>query len=130
MGVEASWEAGRLVGWEAGTIPPEGRIAMAGMPLTGEIDEEEMSLRIQLSMKRSMGNDGAEMHLVDEQKATIRGQEVTLLIYEGVSAEGIPMKQIVSGLFDGKNGMVMLFITGPEASWNQTEIDTFIESIQ
>jgi hypothetical protein len=100
------------------------------MPSDIQADEEEIRLQIQLSIKRSMGRQGYEMKLVAEQGITLRGQQVSLLIYEGTDGNGVPMKQVVSGLFKGKNSQVMLFIAGKAANWNQEEIDTFLESIK
>ena len=105
-------------------------ILITSMPSDIEVDEEEVRLRIQLSMRESAGNQGYEMELVDEQEITIRDQQVSLLIYEGTDDTGNAMRQVVSGLFKGKNSLIMLFIGGSEANWNQEEIDSFIASIK
>jgi len=105
-------------------------IMIASMSPNIEADEEEMRLQIQLSMQRSSNRQGYEMKLVEEKEVTIRGQQVSLMVYEGTDENGNPMKQIVSGLFDGKNSKVMLFIMGQESNWNQEEIDSFILSIK
>ena len=105
-------------------------IMIASMSSDIEADEEELRLQIQLSMQRSSNRQGYEMKLVEEQEVTISEQQVNLMIYEGVDEKGNPIKQIVSGLFDGKNSKVMLFIMGQESNWNQEEIDTFIASIK
>ena len=105
-------------------------IMIASMSSDIEADEEELRLQIQLSMQRSSNRQGYEMKLVEEQEVTIRGQQVNFMIYEGVDENSNPIKQIVSGLFEGKNSKVMLFIMGQESNWNQEEIDAFIASIK
>jgi hypothetical protein len=105
-------------------------IMIASMSPDIEVDEEEIRLQIQLSMQRSSNKQGYNMKLVEEQEITIRGQQVPLMIYEGTDENDVSMKQIVTGLFDGKNSKVMLFIAGKVSNWNQEEIDAFIESIK
>lgn len=103
---------------------------IAAMPSDMPIDEEEIRLQIQLSVKKSARNHDYDLKLVDEQQTTIRGQEVSLLIYEGTDSTGTPMRQVVSGVFKGKTDMIMLLIIGVQSNWDQNEIDTFIKSIK
>jgi len=63
-----------------------------------------------------------------QQQVIIRGQETTLLIYEGSDSDGNQYEQWVT-VFDGKNGTVMLMIYGAEGSLNQTELISFLDSI-
>ena len=105
-------------------------IMIAEIPLSLAMDEEEMIRQIQSNMERSIGNQNFDMVLVGEQTASIRGQEVTLLTYEGTNDQGIVMKQVISGFFEGKNGSVMLMVFGEEAGWDQVKVDAFIRSIR
>ena len=105
-------------------------IIIAEIPISLVMGEEEMIRQIQSNMEKSMGNQRFEMVLVDEKPVTIRGQEVTLFTYEGTSDRGTAMKQVVTSIFDGKNGSVMLMIFGEEAGWDQAEVDAFINSIR
>ena len=92
-----------------------------------DVDKEKIHLQI----RSSLDKQDYEMKLVDEQEIAIRGQKVPLLIYEGTDENGVLMKQVMSGFFEGKkNSKVMLFIAGEAAYWNQEEIDAFIESIK
>jgi hypothetical protein len=105
-------------------------IMIAEIPFSLVMDEEEMILQIQSNMERSMGNQKFDMIFVGEETATIRGQEVTLLTYEGTSDQGTAMRQVVSSFFEGKSGSVMLMIFGEEAGWDQARVDAFIGSIR
>jgi len=92
-----------------------------------DVDKEKIHLQIQ----SSLGKQDYEMKFVDEQEITIRGQKVSLLIYEGTDENGVLMKQVMSDFFEGKkNSKVMLSFEGKVANWNQEEIDAFIESIK
>ena len=53
-----------------------------------------------------------------------------LTIYEGVDKNGVAVREVVIGLFESKTGPAMLIFIGSIPSWNQTEIDTFIQSIE
>jgi hypothetical protein len=105
-------------------------IMIAEMPSGGGFDEEEMQRQLEQTMQQSMGNRNFNVQLVDEQTRTIRGDEVSLLFFEGTDNSGIQVKQIISELFQGKNGSVMFMIIGSESGWDQSEIDAFIDSIR
>ena len=101
-------------------------IMIVGVPENMPMDEEEMALQIQQSMEE----ENLDMRLVEQSTTTIRGQEVPLLTYEGANDQGVEMRQLISGLFEGKKGSVMLMILGEESGWNQGEVDAFIDSIE
>ncbi len=101
-------------------------ISIVSIPPNTDITEEQFQSQIQ----QSAINQGMSMILVEEQKVTINKQEVKLLIYKGVDEKGTAMKQVMSGVFEGKNGSVILLIVGREANWLQSEIDTFFKSIK
>jgi len=105
-------------------------IIIAEMPSGLGIDADQMRQQIELGMQRSIGNRNFDVELEDEQSRTIRGQDVTIYVYTGTDGNGTRIKQVVSELFDGKNGSVMLMIMGQESGWDQAEIDAFLDSIQ
>jgi len=105
-------------------------IMIAEMPSGLGVDEDLMRQQIEQSMQRSMGNRNFSVELVDEQDRTIRGQDVTMFVYAGTDSNGNQIKQVVSELFEGKNGSIMLMVVGEESGWNQTEIDAFLDSIR
>jgi len=107
-------------------------IMIVQVPKDLEIDQDEIRLQVQRSLQRGlrMGNFDLDLELVDKQTATIRGQPVELFIYEGADREGTPVRQVVSQLFEGKSGLVMLLIMGPEAGWDQAEVEAFLQSIR
>ena len=70
-----------------------------------------------------------DIRVVDSRLATIAGQEVTLVISEGMNHEGEPFREI-STTFQGKKGQVLVVFSCPQASWNQLEVETFLASIR
>ena len=93
----------------------------AGIPM----DEEQVRHQMQSSIQ-SQGE--TEMTYVGEWPATIRGQEVMIQEYEGVSENGVPMRELIT-VFEGKSGDIFLMIMGADSTWDQSEIENFMESI-
>lgn len=66
---------------------------------------------------------------VGEEPTTIRVQETTMTIGEGISSDGTAYREIVAP-FSGRGGQAVLIVIEPAATWDQTKIDTFIASIR
>lgn len=113
---------------ESGSIRPV--IFLVEIGPEANMEEEELRRQMQLGLRRSLSWQNLDMELVEQSTMTLRGREVSLLHYEGVDGEGNRFKQIISGLFPGKNGLIMLWILGPEQGWDQAEIDGFLQSIR
>ena len=105
-------------------------IFIVGMPSDMAMDEDEVRLEFQRQMRQAMNRQDWHLRLVDEQMATIRGQEVSLFLYEGTDDMGAELKQVVSSVFEGKSGNVMFWIMGLESEWDQAEIEAFINSLR
>jgi hypothetical protein len=69
------------------------------------------------------------MTVIETHLVTMREQEVTLVISEGVTSEGETYRQVTVA-FQGKGGPALLVLCGPATSWNQQLVDAFIDSIQ
>jgi hypothetical protein len=59
---------------------------------------------------------------------TIRGEEVDVTTFEGTDERGFVLRQILT-TFPGKDGTALLMIMGAAQTWDEAEIDQFIESI-
>jgi hypothetical protein len=93
------------------------------------VDQEQMEQQLRQSFEQQSGNRGMDMRLVEVKKATIRGDETEIAIYEGTDGNGNTMRQLITS-FPGKGGTAMLMITGDAQEWDQDIIDDFIESIR
>lgn len=90
------------------------------------VDEEALQQR----MGEATGsNDWTEVTVVERQPCTIRGQESTLVISEGVNHDGERYRS-ASSLFEGKGGLALVNISAPSDHWDQEMVDTFIESLR
>jgi hypothetical protein len=72
---------------------------------------------------------GLKLQQVGQTETTIRGQQVRLMISEGVDAGARPYRQM-TGVFQGPNGPTLLIIAGPSETWDQALFDRFIASIR
>jgi hypothetical protein len=118
----------------AAFIPPENFdgpvIMLMQVPRYFGLSQAEMEQQLQqmLQQETETGKQPIQMQVVDQMDRTIRDQTVTLTINEGTESDGTIMRQM-SGVFQGKNGMVLLMIAGEKQHWDQGIADAFIASL-
>ncbi len=66
--------------------------------------------------------------VIETRPVTVRGQETTLVISEGVNSDGETYRQVTVA-FQGKGGPALLMLSEPVTRWNQETVDAFIASI-
>ena len=67
--------------------------------------------------------------VIENHVATVRGQEVDVVISEGTNSENVAYRQVTVG-FQGKGGPALLVYSDSKERWNQETIDALLESIQ
>mgnify|MGYP006312167251 CR=1 FL=1 len=93
-------------------------------------DPEAMRVTVEGQVMQSMGRNDIVMRKTGSFTRVIRSQNVEFMVFEGSDEDGAQMKAYVSDLFDGKQGMVMIYIMGETVGWDQTLVDGFIQSIR
>jgi len=68
------------------------------------------------------------MTVIETRPVTVREQEVTLVISEGLTSEGETYRQVTVA-FQGKGGPALVMLSEPVTSWDQQTVDAFIASI-
>jgi hypothetical protein len=91
---------------------------------------ESFRTQMQSSMGQAVSRNGISIKLVDTGSISVRGQTVILYVFEGTDAQGGRIREVMSDVFQGKNGNVMIMIMGDPGHWNQTEINRFLQSIK
>lgn len=91
-------------------------------------DSEATRQQFQDSFLAQFQNDEIQFSPVDQRQVEIRGDETTLYEYEGFDKQGNDFRQWMT-MFEGKNGTVMLMIVGSKSTWNDAEMEAFIQSI-
>jgi len=74
-------------------------------------------------------NPNTRLTVIEHRPATIRGQEVTVVISDGVNSEGDAYRQATVA-FQGKGGPALLVLSEPMDRWNDETVNTFLASIQ
>lgn len=105
-------------------------IMLMQFPGSAQLDSQEMEEQMRSAMDQQFSNDSIQLQEVGSETVTIRGEETTLVIREGMDEENQVAMRQVSGTFQGNGGPAMLMIVGPVDLWDESQIDAFIDSIR
>ena len=98
--------------------------------LPGGVRVEQDLLERQFNQNiQDQGNDNRRTVPVSQTAATVRGQETTLVVSEGVNSEGQAFRQ-ATAMFEGVGGQALVVFERPVSSWDQAEMEAFIASIR
>lgn len=93
-----------------------------------ETDGEELE-RMLTQLAPGSSNPDTRMTVIENRPVTVRGQEVTLVISDGVNHEGDSYRQAVVA-FEGKGGPALLVFSESLDLWNDETVGAFLASIQ
>lgn len=105
----------------------DGMIFMLMGTNAGGASHEEMERQMQQSFQQQFGRSGSQMQVVGQERVTIRDQAVTMTIAE--NDDSPKMRQAV-GTFEGKNGLVIVMVTGAADGWDNALMRDFLNSIR
>jgi hypothetical protein len=91
-------------------------------------DSESTRQQFQDSFLQQFQTDNIQFTAVDQRPIEIRGDQTTLYEYEGSDSQGNQFRQWTT-VFEGKNGTVMLMIVGSKNTWDDAEMEAFIQSM-
>ena len=69
------------------------------------------------------------MTVIENRTATVRGQEVNVVISEGLNSESVAYRQLTVG-FQGKGGPALLVFSDSVERWNPETVDDLLASLQ
>jgi hypothetical protein len=104
-------------------------IMLMQFPAGVGISQQEIERQMKQALARQMGLGGANMAVVGQEQAVIKGEPVTLTVREGTTESGEQIRQ-VTGLFQGRGGLAMLMVMGEATAWDQAMLDRFMASIR
>lgn len=114
-----------LVGYAPGDT--RGHIMLIQFPSGTNLDRAAMERQLrQATTGQNYTWLDETMQVVEQETATIRGQQVTLSVSEGETGS----YRQVSSVFQGKGGPALLLIAAPTDAWDQAEVDAFIASMR
>ena len=90
-------------------------------------EEIEQQLRSQSQLQGNISS----MQLVGAENTTIKGQTVTLNVLEGDGSRNSNVRiRQTQGVFQGKNGLVVLMVMGGKTGWDDGLMREFLSSIR
>lgn len=98
-------------------------------PSGAHLDEAEMRRQVGKVARNAGRNDYDGVKMVAQVPVTIRGQQVTATINEGVSSDGQPFRMAVAA-FEGKSGPALVMLEEPIARWDQARMDALFASMR
>jgi hypothetical protein len=107
---------------------PNCHLFLAQAPADADIDIDEL----QRQAREMNGDQKVELknvRVVEQRPVAIRGQQVTLLVGEGVNSDEKLYRE-VTAVFTGKNGPALVSISSPFEEWDWASVDEFLASIQ
>jgi hypothetical protein len=93
-----------------------------------EADGQELE-RMLTQLAPGSSDSNTRMTVIENRPVTIRGQEVTLVISDGVNHDGDPYRQATVA-FQGKGGPALLVLSESLDLWNDETVGDFLASIQ
>ena len=93
-----------------------------------ESDGEELA-KMLTELVPGASDANARMTVIENRAATVRGQEVTVVISDGINHEGDTYRQAMV-TFRGKGGPALLVLSEPTDRWDQSAVDAFLTSIK
>ncbi len=70
-----------------------------------------------------------DVHVVETRSASLRGQEVPVLVGEGINSQEQPYRE-VTALFQGRGGPALVSISSPASQWDWEQVDLFLASVE
>lgn len=93
-------------------------------------NEEEMRQQMEEAFRQQRGSQNYELRLIESEETFINDAPATLLYYEGVDDSGTEIRQVI-GVFETKDsGSGMLMLISPKNGWEESGLDTFIDSLE
>ena len=74
-------------------------------------------------------NPRTRMTVIENRTTTVRGQEVNVIISEGLNSDHVSYRQVTVG-FQGKGGPAMLVFSDSAELWDPGTVDALLASIQ
>ncbi len=107
-------------------------IILAQLPSNVAADDKARTqLREALSERTGNQTGKMETQVVDTRQITINGQPTELIIEEGKTDEGETYRLMIAGFIaKDEKSPGMLLIAGPTASWNESAVNEFLDSMQ
>jgi hypothetical protein len=93
-----------------------------------ESDGDELA-KMLAQLAPGSSDPNTRITVIEKRPVTLRGQEATLIVSEGVNSENVPYRQVTAA-FEGKGGPALLMFSETVEAWDQVAVDEFLSSIR
>ena len=93
-----------------------------------ESDGDELA-KMLAELAPGSSDPDSRMTVIEKRPVTLRGQDTTLIVSEGINSEDVPYRQITAA-FEGKGGPALLMLSETVGAWDQAAVDEFLSSIR
>lgn len=80
-------------------------------------------------MLSDLGRGRSNLSLIEERTVTVRGEDVTASIREGVGDDGEQFRSL-DVAFQGKNGPALLVMSFPAIYWDEAVVQQVLDSLR
>jgi hypothetical protein len=108
---------------------PSSHAYLVQAPKDTQVDMADLQKQARTIEGDRRGSDLSDLQIVETRTATLRGQEVPVVVGEGVNSEKLPYRQ-VTALFEGRSGPALVNISAPVDEWDWDLVDEFLASIE
>ena len=130
MHPDYSFSAGgfKLVGYDPGDN--HSHLLLVQAPDWLKLNQADFEKQLRRDFGDMLGwGEKKESTIVDRRTLRVAGEPVEFAISEGVNSDGGDYRAM-AGVWDGRNGPVLIYIEEPVTRWNQAAIDAFVASIR
>jgi hypothetical protein len=117
----------QLVSLEGST--PNCHIYLLQAPKETTADIEKLKEQARQLEGEKKSEDLRDIRVVEVRTTNLRGQDVDVLVGEGVNSEEQPYRE-VTALFEGRGGPALVNISSPVSLWDWDQVDQFLSSLQ
>lgn len=107
---------------------PSCHIYLVQAPEDAQVDIADLQEQAR-SLRGTDRDRPKDIRVVEQRPVMIRGQEVTLLVGEGINSDNLPYRE-AHALFAGGNGPALVSIASPVSLWDWALVDEFLASLQ
>ena len=113
---------------DEGSFPDSMLIMMMSVPDNDGIDRQALEKQIEGTLQQQLSMQHLDLTLDDVQTRMVNGEEVTLTYRKGRDTANTDFRQM-STLFNTDTGQVLMLVQGEARVWNQSAIDTILDTI-
>ncbi len=118
-----------LMGYSVVSFNPGDNRSHLYLVQSGNEADREALERVLDEVVSSEGSIKDQSEVLETQQADLNGQEVTVVITDGVNGENKAYRQALTS-FEGKGGPALLVFMTPLEKWDQAEFDALVASFR